>query len=71
MTLGTLTLGSATKKLKSGHGFELAMCGNWQPDEGCQCENDVSKVPHAYYGCQKANKCSIKDFPLGVITVSD
>lgn len=65
MTLEVLTLGSATKKLKAGHGFELAMCGNWQPNEGCQGENDVPKTPHSYYGCQKANKCSIKYLRFG------
>lgn len=71
MALRTLTVGSATKKLKAGHGFQLAMCGNWQPNEGRQGENDVSKAPHAYYGCQKANKCSIKDFHLRVFIPRD
>jgi hypothetical protein len=47
------------------------MCGNRQPDKGSQRKNNVSKIPHAYYGCQKNNLCSIKSFPLGLPTPSN
>jgi len=26
----------AGQKFKAGQGFQLAMCGNWQPEKGCQ-----------------------------------
>ena len=37
----------AGQKFKAGQSFQLAMCGNWQPEEGCQSKKQISKTPHA------------------------
>lgn len=70
MAFGALAVSGAAKKLEAGDCLKLAMCGNRQPDKGRQRKNNVSKIPHAYYGCQKDNKCSMKFFSDIVVTLS-
>ena len=41
-----LIINCTLKKLKAGNGFQMAMRGGGQPEERCQGENDVSKMPH-------------------------